>query len=163
MDEQSTIETIERALKHVCPHPRCVGREAALDLIRRLVPDPAGWIVKDDDGKMALYALVGRRVHVVRAECKARKEPPDEPETAGSDYRVWPIEKNADFECSAARVEQRDREPKTTITWKFRLDQARPPTVINFTSGPDDAEEQRQADQFGRALIAEISRPAPSA
>lgn len=158
MVSRNTVNEVEKALKRVCPHPECVGRDALLDAVTRLVPEPDAWMVREADGRLGLDAVVGSTVHRLVAPCEPPKEPIEEVATAVCTYDVTRITEEAGFECQIAR-EQGRGEPVTRTEWRFHFDAKRPPTVVTVATGSaDNTEAREQAEAFGVALVAEVSQ-----
>lgn len=154
-----TVDEVEKALKRACPHPECVGRDALLDAVTRLVPEPEAWMVRQtDDGRTEFDAVVGSSVHRLSAPCEPMKEPVEEVASAVCKYDAVRLTDAASFECQVQR-EQGRGEPSTRTKWRFQFDRGRPPTVVSVATGPEDNDETRaQVEAFGVAFVAEVSQ-----
>lgn len=116
-----TVEQIEVALRHECPHERCVGRDALLDAAKRIIPGTADWIAKSDGELVELYALSDGTVHRLSAPCRPLR--PGEVDRSTCEYRVVArLSGDETFTCEVERAQSGEGSPQTRTTWTFALD-----------------------------------------
>ncbi len=143
-----TVEQIEVALRHVCPHERCVGRDALLDAAKRLIPGTADWIVKSDAGMVELYALSEGSLHRLSSPCLPSEEG-DHSEKATCEYRVVArLTGDESFTCEVERAEDGEGSADTRTTWTFALDIP----VIEY----DASSHAGHSERFALALVEAI-------
>jgi hypothetical protein len=101
MDQQAMPE-VEAALTRACRRPNCLGRDAIIEAAGRgIIPETDSWMVKNDDGRLRLYALRGVALHELDAECRDSK--PDERETVTCHYRARRLTGAEKFTCEIKR------------------------------------------------------------
>ncbi len=145
-----TVEQIEVALRHVCPHERCVGRDALLDAAKRLIPGTADWIVKSDGGMVELYALSEGSLHRLTSPCVPSENGGDA-DIATCEYRVVArLTGNETFTCEVERAQDGEGADETRTTWTFALDIP----VIEYDASAHAGHSERFALALVEAILA---------